>query len=148
MANVQTSLALKDSQLAKGKEELHVLTAKMQENARKQKDEYDGRIKELEARNMLEKENAKKGIRELAQTSKREEEYFTHAILEIKNVISQVFRTKRKGTTSAAATKVLAMLDGFQKKDDAPLSPLTPHSHSHSQSQSQSQSQAQLQHGT
>ncbi len=116
--------------MSKGKEELQVLNVRMHENARRQKEEYETRIKELETRNMQEKENAKKGIRELAQTSKREEEYFTRAILEIKNVISQVFRSKRKGTTTETAAKVLNMLEGFQKKDDVCLSPLTPQHHS------------------
>eukprot|EP01022_Parablepharisma_sp_SALTPOND_P029114 TRINITY_DN725_c0_g7_i1.p2 TRINITY_DN725_c0_g7~~TRINITY_DN725_c0_g7_i1.p2 ORF type:complete len:758 (-),score=154.09 TRINITY_DN725_c0_g7_i1:3869-6142(-) len=106
----KTQISEKDKNLSKAYEEVRTTEAKYTETLKRFKEEYERSIKSLNERIAQEKENAKRGIREIAETSKREEQLLSTAIYEISGIINQLMKDKHKGLTATAAQKMLNKL--------------------------------------
>ncbi len=76
--------------------------------------EYEAEIKELRMRSFQEKENVRKGVHDMAETSKREELMLSTMILEITDIFTQMRKDKHKGLSATAAQKMLSTLEDLQ----------------------------------
>ncbi len=106
----------KDKLLAQREDELRSAILQAQENERKLRQEYDTKLAELKEKSDIEKENAKKSMKELTETGKREERLLSSAIYEMGSIINQMMREKKKDFSGSAAQAMLSRLAEEQHK--------------------------------
>ena len=107
---LKAQIGEKDVVILKTQEDSKLLETKYNEAVRNLNQDYERTIKVLNEKLAGEKESAKKGIRELADAFKREEQTMSSYIYEISTIINQFMKDKRKGLTTTVAQQMLTKL--------------------------------------
>ena len=101
-----TELNQKDKLVEQGLNEKKSIENKHNAAMKKLEETYEGKIQKLHIKIKEEKENARKGIRDIAEINRREEESLSAIIHEIAFVINQLTKDKSKGLSHIETQRI------------------------------------------